>query len=103
VEERERENITPKQAEAHEGVLTSGMVDRLVDLALMSETHTRLSRALGESCEMLTSLVERHPEFRGASGQLLAKLDELQRLQATLGTEVMKYSHHCEDAMVAAP
>ena len=103
ISEQERGNMTPRQVPPPTEGLTPEMGAKLADLALMSEGHADLSVALGEARQMLAALVERHPEFQGASSELLAKLDQLQRPLALLGTEVMTYSHLYEDANVGTP
>ncbi len=99
--EQEWADVTPEQVQRRIEEFTAGIGEKLGDLALLSEQHTDLSVALGQAHEMLASLVERHPEFRGTSRELLAKLEHLEHLQASLGTEVMKYSHLYEDAAAA--
>ncbi len=91
------------QGQTHDATLTPEVRNVLGDLALNSGTHVELSHALGEVRRMLTSLVKRHPEFRPASSELLARMDHFEHLEATLATEVMKYSHRYEDAAVPAP
>ena len=100
--EEERGDVPPEQVQPPTEGLTPEIAEKLADLALMSERHADLSLALGEARRMAASLVERHPEFRGTSRELLAKLEHLEHLQASLGTEVMKYSHRYEDAAAAA-
>ncbi len=103
MEERQGADIPPGQAQPRADGFTPEIGEKLADLALLSERQGDLSLALGEAHQMLASLVERHPEFRGASSELLTKLDQLARLQATLSTAVMRYSHLYEDANVGTP
>jgi hypothetical protein len=103
INERQSKDIPPERAQDCTGGLAHEIVEKLADLALMSERHADLSLAMGEARQMIASLVERHPEFRGAAAELLAKLKHLEHLQATLGTEVMRYSHRYEDDAVGTP
>lgn len=98
--EEEQGDMPPEQVQPPTGGLTPEIAEKLADLALMSERHVDLSLALGEVRQMLASLVQRHPEFRASSCELLAKLEQLEQLQASLGTEVMMYSHRYEDDAV---
>lgn len=100
--EEKRGDVPPEQVQPPTEGLAPEISAKLADLALMSEKHADLSLALGEVRQMLASLVERHPEFRGTSCELLAKLEHFEHLQASLATEVMKYSHRYEDAKVAS-
>lgn len=98
--ERESAGTPPKQVRTRIDGLTPELAEKLADMALMSERHRDLSLALGEAQQMLASVVEVHPQFQEASAELQDKLKQLEHLQATLGTAVMKYSHHYEDGAV---
>ncbi len=98
--EQQQGDMPQEQIQHPSEGLTPEIAEKLADLALMSERHADMSLALGEVRQMLASLVERHPEFRGSSCELLAKLEQLEHLQASLGTEVMTHSHLYEDDAV---
>lgn len=72
----------------------------LGDLALVSQDQFELSEAVAESRQTLTLMVDRHPEFAGCSSELREKMAELQHHLRELGTQVMRYSHTYEDAVV---
>lgn len=82
--------------------LTPDDRNRLGDLALLSENILELGDSLAEASRTLTVLVERHPEFDGASRELHAKMALLQELQVELAKTVMCFSHVYEDTVAAA-
>lgn len=98
--EQENADTAPRRAAGHPDGITAEIAERLADMALMSEKHHDLSFALGEVQQMLAAVVQRHPEFQGASAELQGKLEQLEQLQKAMGSAVMKYSHDWEDTAV---
>lgn len=88
--------------DAADETLTPDECARLGELALLSENLVELGDSLAEASRTLTVLIERHPEFHGASGELRTKMTLLQELQAELGRTVMRFSLRYEDTVAGA-
>ncbi len=96
-------NSTPDSCQGHSAdeVLTPETRDILGTLALHAQTHSELGEALAETDSMLSSVVERHPEFVGPVAELRAKIAQLQDLHNSAGRRVMRHSHAYEEAIMA--
>ena len=93
--------MNSQQGQDLDEILTPDLRELLGDLALNVANHADLSTTLEETDRTLAFLVERHPEFSGATSELRAKIAQLQNLHSGVSTEVMRYSHAYEDAVVA--
>lgn len=83
------------------GDLKPATRETLGELALLSERYGEIGTAISESRRMLVSMVERHPEFKGASSELLAKVGRLEDLMGAMAHQVTGFAHQYEDVAVS--